>query len=97
MVDIYFFKVFEINSPSDKDIKNKVLILYHLTFHNDLSITGIFKNDFSIIIGFRKYHRVRLIMIRNIFIFLIYHVRDNILHESRYVCMCVNKAYRVCT
>jgi len=34
------FEDFEINSPSDKDIKNKALILYHLTFHTDLSNTG---------------------------------------------------------
>jgi len=38
-----FLKLFERNSPSDKDIKNKVLILYHLTFHNDLSNTGFLK------------------------------------------------------
>jgi len=40
---------FEINSPSNNDIKNKVLILYHLTFHSDLSNTG-----FSIIAGFQE-------------------------------------------
>jgi len=37
------FEDFKINSPSDKDIKNKVLILYHLTFHSDLSNTGFLK------------------------------------------------------
>jgi len=47
----YFFEVFEINSPSDKDIKNNVLILYHLTFHNDLSNIGFFlkKSSFNFI------------------------------------------------
>lgn len=39
------FEDFEINSPSDNDIKNKVLILYNLTFHSDLSNIG-FLNDF---------------------------------------------------
>ena len=34
------FEDFEINSPSNIDIKNKILILYHLTFHIDLSNTG---------------------------------------------------------
>jgi len=47
------FEDFEINSPSNNDIKNKVLILYHLTFHNDLSSTG-FLNDFSIIASFSE-------------------------------------------
>ena len=40
MVAIFLKFFFEINSPSDKDIKNKVLILYHLTFHNGLSNAG---------------------------------------------------------
>jgi len=61
------FEDFEINSPSNNDIKNKILILYHITFH-----------------------RVRLIMIRNILIFLIYHVGDNILHID--ICVCVKCA-----
>ena len=39
------FEDFEINSPSSNDVKNKIIILYHLTFHNDLSSTG-FSNDF---------------------------------------------------
>jgi len=39
------FKDFEIDAPRNNDIKNKILILYHLTFHNDLSNTG-FLNDF---------------------------------------------------
>jgi len=51
IIDIFrylarIFEDFEINSPSEKDIKNKVLILYHLTFHSDLSNTG-FLNDFQ--------------------------------------------------
>jgi len=37
------FEDFEINSPSNNDIKNKVLILYHLTFHSDLSSIGFLK------------------------------------------------------
>jgi len=47
------FEDFEINSPNSNDIKNKILILYHLTFHKDLSNTG-FSNDFSIIAGFQE-------------------------------------------
>jgi len=47
------FEDFEINSPSNNDIKNKVLILYHLTFHSVLSNTG-FLNDFWIIAGFQE-------------------------------------------
>jgi len=39
------FEDFEINSLRNNDIKNKILILYYLTFHNDLSNTG-FLNDF---------------------------------------------------
>ena len=40
------FEDFEINSPSNNDIKNKILILYHLTFHNDL-VTHGFKMNFQ--------------------------------------------------
>jgi len=47
------FEDFEINSPSNNDIKYKILILYHLTFHNDISNTR-FLNDFSIIANFQE-------------------------------------------
>jgi hypothetical protein len=91
-----FLKFLKRKSPSDKDFKNKILIFYHLTFHNDLSNTWFLK-WFSINAGFQKYHRVRLIMIKNIFVFLNYHVRNNILHSPICICIYVNKACRVCT
>jgi len=52
------------NSPSDKDIKNPVLIFYHLSFHNDSSNMESL-NKFLTIAGLQE----TLSMIKNVLSF----------------------------
>ena len=52
------------NSPSDKDIKNPVLIFYHLSYHNDSSNMESL-NKFLTIAGLQE----TLSMIKNVLSF----------------------------